>query len=177
MKNSQELIDIIKVRFEKNKHRHQDLQWSDIEALIINNKKIMTTLQNMEDTGGEPDVIHLNDGIYFVDCAQESPKERRSLCYDKAAWESRKTHKPQDNALDHADKLGIKLLSEEDYMHLQSLGDFDLKTSSWLQTPEDIRSKGGAIFGDKRFGRTFIYHNGAESYYSARAYRGKLKIQ
>lgn len=175
----QELIEILKSRFEKNMNRHKGLDWSLIQAKIEGNKAKMWSLFEMEDTGGEPDVIGFDaeSGEYiFYDCASESPKGRRSLCYDREAWEARKQHKPDNTAVDVATEMGIKLLTEEQYHELQQLGKFDTKTSSWLATPKEVRTLGGAIFGDWRFGRVFIYHNGADSYYGARGFRGSLRV-
>lgn len=173
------LILTLQTRFEENPQRHKNLKWTAIQQKLEANPKKLAVLQKMEETGGEPDVVDFdeNSGEYvFFDCAAESPKERRSLCYDKAALEKRKENKPKNNALDIAREIGIEILNEEEYRYLQTLGDFDTKTSSWLKTPEEIRKLGGAIFGDFRYGNVFIYHNGAESYYAARGFRGKLKV-
>ncbi len=174
-----ELLGELKERFEQNMRRHKGLKWVDVEAKLKASPEKMWSLAEMERTGGEPDVVGVDkrSGEYvFVDCSDETPKGRRSLCYDQAAWDSRKEHKPADSACNLAAAMGIELLTEEQYFDLQALGEFDLKTSSWLQTPADVRALGGAIFGDCRFGRVFIYHNGAESYYAARGFRGSLKI-
>jgi len=175
----EELLDTLKTRFEKNMNRHKGVQWADVSAKLIANPEKLWTLDEMEVTGGEPDVVgydgKTNEYIFF-DCSAESPKGRRSLCYDRAAWEFRKEHKPQNTALDMATEMGIDILTEEQYRSLQQLGKFDTKTSSWVETPADIRALGGAIFGDFRFGRVFIYHNGAESYYAARGFRGSLRV-
>lgn len=174
-----ELLEILQERFNKNTHRHPKLSWSDIRTKLEKNLSKLWSLSEMEDTGGEPDVIAYDkskDEYTFVDCSSESPKGRRSLCYDRAAWESRKQHKPENNVVDLAQEMGIELLSEEEYFALQQIEKFDSKTSSWLATPASIRALGGAIFGDWRFGRVFIYHNGADSYYSSRGFRGSLKV-
>jgi len=175
----EELLGVLKTRFEKNMNRHKSVQWTDVQAKLMANPEKLWALDEMEVTGGEPDVVGRDEktGEYmFFDCSAESPKGRRSLCYDRAAWESRKEHKPQNSALDMASEMGIDLLTEEEYRALQQLGKFDVKTSSWVETPDDIRALGGAIFGDFRFGRVFIYHNGAESYYAARGFRGSLRV-
>lgn len=175
----QALLEVLKKRFEKNTDRHQGLNWGDVETKLKASPAKLWSLDEMELTGGEPDVIGFDKktGEYiFVDCSPESPKGRRSLCYDQEAWESRKEHKPQSSALEMAAEMGVEVLTEEQYISLQQLGKFDTKTSSWLITPPDVRSLGGAIFGDYRFGRVFIYHNGAESYYAARGFRACLKV-
>ena len=177
--SSEEMLSILKTRFLKNMHRHADLDWQKIQQKLETNPKKLSILQKMEETAGEPDVVDFDQesGEYvFVDCAAESPKERRSFCYDRDALEKRKENKPKNNALDKAAEMGIEILSEEDYRYLQTLGSFDTKTSSWLKTPDNIRKLGGAIFGDFRYGTVFIYHNGAESYYGARGFRGKMKV-
>lgn len=177
--SSEEMLSILKTRFLKNMHRHADLDWQKIQQKLETNPKKLSILQKMEETGGEPDVVDFDQesGEYvFVDCAAESPKERRSFCYDREALEKRKENKPNNNAIDAAAEIGIELLTEEDYRYLQTVGSFDTKTSSWLETPENIRKLGGAIFGDFRYGTVFIYHNGAESYYAARGFRGKMKV-
>ncbi|WP_262248297.1 DUF4256 domain-containing protein [Parapedobacter soli] len=174
-----ELLRILEERFEKNMDRHKGYQWSKIEAKLEASPQKLWSLDEMETTGGEPDVIGQDKktGEYlFVDCSAESPKGRRSICYDHDALESRKTHKPADSAVGMANEMGIDLLTEEQYHVLQQLGNFDTKTSSWLKTPSTVRELGGAIFGDRRFGRIFIYHNGAESYYGARGFRGILSV-
>lgn len=176
---SQELLSTLQKRFLEHMHRHTDLDWQKIHHKLEGNPKKLAVLQKMEETGGEPDVVDFDEksGEYiFIDCAAESPKERRSFCYDRDALEKRKENKPKNNALDKAAEMGIEMLSEEDYRYLQTLGSFDTKTSSWLKTPDNIRKLGGAIFGDFRYGTVFIYHNGAESYYAARGFRGKLKV-
>lgn len=174
-----ELITTLKTRFEKNMKRHEGISWANVQAKLEANPEKLWSLDEMEVTGGEPDVIgyDANTRQYlFVDCSAESPKGRRSLCYDFEAWESRKEYKPQSSAVEVATKMGISLLSEEQYKDLQQLGNFDSKTSSWLLTPREVREKGGAIFGDYRFGRVFVYHNGAESYYGGRGFRGMLRV-
>lgn len=175
----EELLSELKTRFEENMNRHKALEWAKVQAKLEADAEKLWSLSEMERTGGEPDVVGFDKktGEYiFYDCSAESPKERRSLCYDRAAWESRKEHKPATSALDMAAAMGIELLTEEEYRELQKLGEFDLKTSSWVKTPSDIRNLGGAIFCDRRFGRVFTYHNGAESYYAARAFRGSLRV-
>lgn len=177
--DTQDLLSILRMRFEKHMTRHPNLNWEDILKRIEANPDKLSSLQKMEETGGEPDVVDFDKktGEYiFFDCSPESPKERRSWCYDKAALDKRKENKPKDNVMDVAKSIGIEILSEADYRFLQTLGEFDQKTSSWLQTPEKIRKLGGAIFGDFRYGTVFIYHNGADSYYAARGFRGKLRI-
>lgn len=172
------LLKTLEARFIKNSERHQQLTWSLIRQKLEESPETLMTVNEMEKSGGEPDVIVFDDrdGNYFVDCVKESPKERRSVCYDRAALEGRKKHKPQTSAEDLAKEIGIEILSETDYRHLQTLGNFDLKSSSWVKTPEAIRSLGGALFGDKRYDHVFIYHNGADSYYASRGFRGKVKI-
>ena len=176
---SQEMLSTLQKRFLEHMHRHTDLDWQKIHHKLEGNPKKLAVLQKMEETGGEPDVVNFDEksGEYiFFDCAAESPKERRSFCYDRDALEKRKENKPKNNALDKAAEKGIEMLNEADYRYLQTLGSFDTKTSSWLKTPDNIRKLGGAIFGDFRYGTVFIYHNGAESYYAARGFRGKLKV-
>lgn len=166
-------------RFEKNKKRHQDMDWAKVQAKLEANAEKLWSLQAMESSGGEPDVVgydETTDEYIFFDCVAESPKGRRSLCYDRAALDSRKEFKPEDSALDRAAAMGIELLTEEQYRALQKLGKFDTKTSSWLITPAAIRDLGGAIFGDRRYDHVFVYHNGAESYYAARGFRGSLRV-
>ncbi|GAB3202584.1 hypothetical protein ABID22_002709 [Pontibacter aydingkolensis] len=175
----EELIKTLNARFEKNKSRHQGLEWSEVQARLQANPEKLWSLYQMEITGGEPDVVGFDKktGEYiFFDCAPESPKGRRSVCYDREGLESRKEHKPENNALDMAAAMGLELLTEEQYRHLQKLGEFDAKTSSWVKTPSEIRKLGGALFGDYRYGHVFIYHNGAQSYYAARAFRGSLRV-
>ena len=176
---SGELLKVLKTRFEKNMKRHKGLEWAKVQARIAANPEKLWSLDEMEITGGEPDVVGYDKktGEYiFYDCSSESPKDRRSLCYDREALESRKEHKPKNNALDMAADIGIELLTEEEYRELQQLGEFDLKTSSWVQTPDRIRDLGGALFCDRRYDTVFLYHNGAESYYAARGFRGSLRV-
>lgn len=173
------LLKTLKERFEKNFNRHKGLEWAKVEAKLKANPAKLWSLNEMENTGGEPDVVghDKKTGEYtFYDCAEESPKGRRSICYDREALESRKAHKPKNNAIDMARDMGIEILTEEEYRELQKLGEFDLKTSSWIKTPPEIRKLGGAIFADFRFNTIFIYHNGAESYYAGRGFRGSLKV-
>ena len=175
----EELLNELKKRFDENMNRHNGLEWAQVQAKLEADRAKLWSLSEMERTGGEPDVVGFDKatGEYiYYDCSPESPKGRRSLCYDRAAWESRKEYKPATSAKDMAGAMGVKILSEAEYLELQGLGEFDLKTSSWLETPDDIRDLGGAIFGDRRFGRIFTYHNGAESYYAARAFRGSLRV-
>ena len=176
---SKELINTLKERFEKNMNRHKGIDWAKVSAKLEADSGKLWSLNEMESTGGEPDVVGMDKktGEYiFYDCAAESPKGRRSLCYDRQALDSRKEFKPKNNALDLADSMGIEILDEEQYRHLQKFGNFDTKTSSWLKTPADIRKLGGAIFADFRYGNIFVYHNGAESYYAGRGFRGSLKV-
>lgn len=175
----EELLRALKVRFEKNMSRHQGLEWAKIQAKLEANPEKLWSLYEMERTGGEPDVVGFDKEageVIFYDCSAESPKNRRSVCYDREAQESRKEHKPKNNAVEMAAAIGIELLTEEQYRELQKLGNFDTKTSSWVKTPSDIRNSGGALFCDRRYGNVFVYHNGAESYYAARAFRGSLRI-
>lgn len=175
----EELLSELKVRFEENMNRHEGLNWGDVQVKLEANAAKLWSLGEMEMTGGEPDVVGFDKktGEYiFYDCSPESPKGRRSLCYDGEALESRKEHKPKNSAVNMASEMGTELLTEEQYRELQKLGNFDTKTSSWLATPAEIRKLGGAIFGDYRFGRVFVYHNGAESYYGGRAFRGSLRV-
>jgi Protein of unknown function (DUF4256) len=175
----EELFTTLKTRFEKNKDRHKGLVWANIEAKLEANTEKLWSLSIMEETGGEPDVVVYDEktGEYvFYDCSIESPKGRRSLCYDREAWESRKEFKPADNAVDMATAMGVEILTEEEYRALQQLGNFDMKTSSWVKTPSNIRKLGGAVFCDRRYDTVFLYHNGAESYYAARGFRGLLKV-
>src|ERR1700690_87974 len=174
-----ELLGALKARFEKNRNRHQGLEWAQVQAKLEANAEKLWSLSEMERTGGEPDVVghDKKTGEYiFYDCSVESPRDRRSLCYDREALDSRKEHKPKDNAADMAAAMGIELLTEEQYRELQKLGDFDTKTSSWVKTPSTVRKLGGALFCDRRFDTVFVYHNGAESYYAARAFRGSLRV-
>jgi hypothetical protein len=178
-KQQQELLSLLKSRFEKNMKRHKALKWEALESRLKANPDKLWTLNEMESSGGEPDVVEQDKktGEYvFFDCAEESPKGRRSYCYDGDALASRKENKPKNNALDVARAMGIELLSEEQYRALQKLGAFDLKTSSWVKTPSEVRELGGALFCDRRFDMVFLYHNGAESYYAARGFRGWLKV-
>ncbi len=174
-----ELLQVLKKRFENNMDRHPNIAWDDVQARLEAKPDKLWSLHEMESTGGEPDVVGFDEatGEYLIyDCSPESPKGRRSLCYDREALESRKQHKPKNSAIDMAEAMGIELLTEQQYRELQQLGPFDQKSSSWLQTPSDIRSLGGAIFGDYRYGKVFVYHNGAESYYAARGFRGSLRV-
>jgi len=178
-KQCDELLRVLKDRFEKNMNRHRGLEWTKVKAKLEAQTERLWSLNEMEKTGGEPDVVghDKNTGDYiFFDCSAESPKDRRSLCYDRAALESRKEHKPKNSATGMAAAMGIDLLTEEQYRELQKLGNFDTKTSSWVETPSNIRKLGGAIFCDRRYGTVFVYHNGAESYYAARAFRGSLRV-
>ncbi|HSJ10698.1 MAG TPA: DUF4256 domain-containing protein [Longimicrobiales bacterium] len=178
-KQREELLAVLKARFEKNMKRHPGIAWKDVQARLEKNPGALWSLNEMESTGGEPDVVALDDAkgsITFVDCAAESPKGRRSICFDAAALAARKEHKPADSAMNMAETMGIELLSEAQYRRLQELGEFDRKTSSWVQTPAKIRKLGGALFCDRRYDTVFVYHNGAESYYAARAFRGLLKV-
>lgn len=175
----EELLGTLKVRFEKNMNRHRDLDWGKVQAKLEAHPEKLSALNAMEGTGGEPDVVgyDIETGEYiFYDCSTESPKGRRSLCYDREALEKRKEHKPKDNAMDMAAAMGIELLTEEQYQELQNLGNFDTKTSSWVKTPAKIRKLGGALFCDRRYDHVFVYHNGAESYYAARGFRGSLRV-
>ena len=178
-KQREELLSLLKARFEKNRNRHKGLEWDQVRAKLEAHAEKLWTLHEMERTGGEPDVISKDKatGEYvFYDCSAETPKDRRSLCYDREAMESRKEHKPKDDAISMAAAMGIELLTEEQYRELQKLGNFDTKTSSWVKTPSDIRKLGGALFCDRRYDTVFVYHNGAESYYAARGFRGSLKV-
>ena len=175
----EELLRALKARFEKNMNRHKGLEWATVQAKLETNAEKLWSLNEMERTGGEPDVVghDKKTGEYiFYDCSAESPKGRRSVCYDREALESRKEHKPEDSAIDMAAAMGIELLTEDQYRELQKLGNFDAKTSSWVKTPSDIRKLGGALFCDRRYDTVFLYHNGAESYYAARAFRGSLRV-
>jgi Protein of unknown function (DUF4256) len=178
-KQREELLRALKARFEKNMNRHEGLEWSKVQAKLEANAEKLWSLHAMETTGGEPDVVSQDKktGEYiFYDCSAESPKGRRSFCYDREALESRKENKPKDNALDVAAAMGIELLTEEQYRELQKVGNFDTKTSSWVKTPSAIRELGGALFCDRRYNTVFLYHNGAESYYAARGFRGWLRV-
>ena len=175
----EELFGVLKDRFEKNMPRHKGLEWADVQAKLEANPEKLWSLGEMEKTGGEPDVVGFDEktGEYiFYDCSSESPKERRSLCYDRDALEARKEHKPANNAVDMAGSIGVEILTEQQYRELQKLGKFDTKTSSWIKTPAEIRKLGGALYGDRRYETVFVYHNGAESYYAARGFRGSLRI-
>ena len=177
--NTNNLLDLLATRFDENLSRHPKLKWKEIEARLNSNPKVTKVLAEMEATGGEPDVIRYDrktDHFIFVDCSAESPKERRSLCYDRAALNARREHKPKNSALDLVATIGCELLSEQEYRLLQEVGQFDLKSSSWVQTPADIRELGGALFCDRRFGHVFVYHNGAQSYYADRGFRGLVRL-
>jgi hypothetical protein len=178
-KDREKLLKTLQARFEKNMNRHKGLQWDKVRAKLEANPEKLWSLYEMEGSGGEPDVVghDKKTGEYlFFDCSAESPAGRRSTCYDRAALDSRKEHKPKNCALDMAAAMGIELLTEEQYRELQKLGEFDTKTSSWVETPADIRKLGGALFCDRRYGRVFVFHNGAESYYAARGFRGSLRV-
>jgi hypothetical protein len=178
-KQRAELLNALKARFEKNMNRHKGLEWAKVQAKLEANTEKLWSLNEMERTGGEPDIVghDRKTGEYiFYDCSAESPQGRRSFCYDRKALESRKEHKPENNSLDMAASMGIELLTEEQYRELQQLGNFDSKTSSWVKTPADIRKLGGALFCDRRYNTVFVYHNGAESYYAARGFRGSLRV-
>jgi hypothetical protein len=175
----EELLKTLKARFEENMNRHKGLKWALVQARLEANPEKLWSLQEMERTGGEPDVVghDKKTGEYlFYDCSAESPNGRRSLCYDREAWEARKEHKPETSSMDLAADMGINLLTEDQYRELQKLGNFDTKTSSWVKTPDDIRKLGGALFCDRRYGHVFVYHNGAQSYYAARGFRGSLRV-
>ena len=178
-KQREELLKALKTRFEKNMNRHKGLEWAKVEAKLNGNAEKLWSLTEMEKTGGEPDVVghdkKTNEYIFF-DCSPETPKGRVSVCYDREGWESRKEHRPKTTAMDMATAMGIELLTEDQYQELQELGDFDTKTSSWVKTPADIRKLGGALYCDRRYGRVFVGHNGAQSYYAARGFRGWLRI-
>jgi hypothetical protein len=175
----EDLLSLLKARFEKNMSRHQGLAWTEVQARLNAQPQKLWSLQEMERTGGEPDVVGQDNEtgeFIFYDCSAESPSGRRSVCYDREGLDSRKDYKPENNALDVAAAMGIQLLSEAQYRELQKLGKFDTKTSSWVQTPSAIRKLGGALFGDFRYGQVFVYHNGAQSYYAARGFRGSLRV-
>ena len=179
VKQREDLLEALKARFEENMNRHKGLDWAKVRAGLEAHAGTLWSLNEMERTGGEPDVVghEKKMGEYiFYDCSAESPKGRRSLCYDRAAWESRKEAKPASSAMEMAAAMGVELLTEEQYRELQKLGEFDTKTSSWIVTPSDVRKLGGALFCDRRYGKVFLYHNGAESYYAARAFRGSLRV-
>lgn len=174
-----ELIEKLKVRFEKNQNRHKDIEWKNVQARLEADSNKLWSLYEMERTEGEPDVIEYDqntDEYIFYDCSKESPKGRRSICYDREALESRKKHQPDNSAIDVAAEMGIELLNEQQYRLLQEVGNFDMKTSSWIKTPSDIREAGGAIFCDYRYGHVFVYHNGASSYYGSRGFRGLVRV-
>ncbi|MCD0477530.1 DUF4256 domain-containing protein [Chryseobacterium sp. LC2016-29] len=178
-KETIELLDILQQRFEKNKSRHENLDWTKIKEKLNSDPSRLWSLYQMENSGGEPDVVDYDektDEYIFFDCSAESPKGRRSFCYDREALDGRKEHKPRNDVITVAKEMGVELLSEEQYRYLQSLGKFDLKTSSWIKTPKEIRELGGALFCDRRYNTVFVYHNGADSYYAARAFRGVLKV-
>jgi hypothetical protein len=178
-KQSEDLLELLKARFEKNMNRHINLEWTNIQAKLKTHSEKLWSLYEMERTGGEPDVVGYDkktDEFIFHDCSLESPKGRRSLCYDREALESRKKNKPKNCTIDMSSEMGVELLTEAQYRKFQKLGPFDTKTSSWLKTPDDIRGLGGAIFGDFRYGNVFVYHNGADSYYAARGFRGSLRV-
>jgi hypothetical protein len=173
------LLQTLKTRFGQNPHRHPDIPWAEVQARLESNPNVLKSLQAMEATGGEPDVIGHDQEtglVTFCDCAKESPAGRRSLCYDRAALDARKENKPTGSAVEMAEAMGIALLTEDQYRALQELGEFDAKTSNWLATPPELRALGGAIFGDFRYGRVFVYHNGVQSYYAARGFRGLLRV-
>lgn len=175
----QELLSTLQKRFEKNKNRHDDIEWKSVQAKLEANPDKLWSLHQMEQTGGEPDVLFYDatkNEYHFYDCSPESPKDRRSFCYDKQALDERKEHKPSNNVLDVCATMGIELLNEEQYRFLQQFGDFDTKTSSWIQTPDNIRKLGGALFADFRYDTVFVYHNGASSYYAARGFRGIFRV-
>ncbi len=175
----EDLLKTLKARFEKNGRRHKGLEWAKVEARLEANAEKLWSLHEMEETGGEPDVVgwdRKTGECVFFDCSAESPKGRTSVCYDRKALDSRKEHRPKTSAMDMAEAMGIELLTEEQYHELQKLGEFDMKSSSWIKAPAEFRQLGGALFGDRRFGRVFIYHNGAQSYYSGRAFRGSLRV-
>lgn len=178
-KQREELLGVLKARFEKNPNRHKGIEWAKVQAKLEANPEKLWSLSEMERTDGEPDVVGFDKKTaryIFYDCSAESPKGRRSVCYDRQALEARKEHKPGNNAIDLAAAMGIELLTEEEYRELQKLGAFDLKTSSWVKTPSEIRKLGGALFCDRRYDTVFVYHNGAESYYAARGFRGSLRV-
>lgn len=177
LEQREELLSVLKARFEKNMNRHKDLEWAEVQAKLDASTEKLWSLNEMEITDGEPDVVGHEKGEYiFYDCSVESPKGHRSVCYDLEGLKSRKKHKPENNAIDMATAMGIELLTEEQYRALQKLEKFDMKTSSWVQTPADIRKLGGALFCDYRFGHVFVYHNGASSYYGVRGFRGSLRV-
>jgi hypothetical protein len=173
------LLEVLRTRFEENMRRHEAMEWAGVEERLRRDAGKLWSLHEMERTGGEPDVVGVDEAtgeFLFVDCAAESPRGRRSVCYDQEALEARKEHKPEDSAVNMATSMGIELLSEEEYRRLQTLGEFDTKTSSWVKTPARIRKLGGALFCDRRYDTVFLYHNGAQSYYAARGFRGSLRV-
>ena len=175
----EEFLQTLKARFEKNMHRHEGIAWAKVQARLEGNPEVLRSLREMELTGGEPDLIGQDKEecrFVFFDCSAESPAGRRSVCYDREALDSRKEHKPESSAVGMAAEMGIDLLTEEQYRELQTFGEFDTKTSSWVRTPPDVRSLGGALFCDRRYGKVFLYHNGAQSYYAARGFRGALRV-
>lgn len=179
MEQEEQLLKTLKERFEKNRNRHKGIEWSKVEERLKFRPEKLRSLHEMEQTGGEPDVIgqdRESGEILFCDCSLQSPKGRRSICYDRQALEARKKHPPENSAMDLAGTMGVEMLTKEQYRELQKLGPFDTTTSSWLKTPPDVRERGGAIFGDYRYGRVFIYHNGADSYYASRGFRGLLRV-
>jgi hypothetical protein len=172
-----DILQVLRARFEKNMQRHKGVAWAEVQARLEANRAALKALQEMEATGGEPDVVRNESGHFiFCDCSAESPEGRRSLCYDGEALKARKEHKPKGSAAQMAAAMGVELLTEDEYRELQRLGEFDRKTSSWIKTPADVRALGGALFCDRRYGKVFVYHNGAESYYAARGFRGSLKV-
>lgn len=177
--NQQQILEILKIRFDNNPKRHENIHWEDVQKKLESNPEKLWSLNEMEKTEGEPDVVAYDENTqeYLIfDCSAESPKGRRSLCYDRQALDSRKENKPKNSAVDLANEMGVEILDEEQYRHLQTLGNFDLKTSSWIKTPDDIRKLGGAVFCDRRYNTVFLYHNGVESYYAARGFRGVLRV-
>jgi hypothetical protein len=179
LQESEQLLSALKTRFTKNMNRHKGIDWAKVETKLESTPEKMWSLNEMENSGGEPDVVGYDKKageFIFYDCSAESPKERRSVCYDEKAWASRKEHKPKSSAAEMASAMGVEILSEEQYRELQTLGEFDLKTSSWIQTPTEIRKLGGALFCDRRYDHVFVYHNGAESYYAVRGFRGVLRV-
>ena len=178
-KQREQLVAALKARFEKNMHRHRGLEWAKVQAKLETNAEKLWSLNEMEKTGGEPDVVSHDQktaGYIFFDCSAETPKGRTSVCYDREGWESRKEYRPKTTAMDMARQMGIELLTEEQYLDLQKFGDFDTRTSSWVKTPADIRKLGGALYCDRRYGRIFVGHNGAQSYYAARGFRGWIRV-
>lgn len=172
----QQLLEILEARFMKYTHRHPTVEWSNVQKALQNDREMLAAVFEMERTEGEPDVVQLEEGVFFIDCSAETPKGRKSVCYDDEALASRKQHKPAASAVGLAERMGVQLLTEQQYRELQTFEEFDKKTSSWIQTPEAIRKLGGALFCDRRYDTVFVYHNGAESYYSSRAFRGALRL-